>query len=426
RAVAPEPLAFEPEDSGATQAIPTLVRPFAAPAAPAAEPQPAPPPPFAFDEEEPAAPAVERERADAVVFETFPPSPEPEGVTEDTNPAFFERRPAGAPAPVEFPSPAERASTASFPPPEGPADPASYEITAPMAFPALEEAVGPEAPPPAEEPEPVPAAPPPPPEPPSPPASSADAAAERLDRMIQLAVASTWGDRLSAAEEKLAAGDALADRVAALEAGLASHGETPARLGELDRRLAAAEGSRGWMKDVDLLRTDWTNARLAADERMAELKRALSEVAQSLAEASGREMELVAQVSREALSTAAAFEKLGFRIQEIEEKFGQLAVDQESRLARVERLVEEQNGRATADRESSRRSLLELEERLRGVAAEADDHRRRAAGEIEETVRHAREELERQRAIADELRGSLGDGLADLAARLRGTKTPSS
>ncbi|HWC64521.1 MAG TPA: hypothetical protein VG777_00455, partial [Thermoanaerobaculia bacterium] len=288
RVLAPEPLAFEPEDSGATQAIPTLVRPFPPPSAAAAEPPPAP---FAFDEEEAAAPAPadERERADAVVFETFPPSPEPAGITEDTNPAFFERRPAGAPAPVEFPAPADRASTASFAPPDAPAETAAFEITAPMAFPVPDEAAPAEKPSRTEEPEPIPAAPEPipaaaapAPEPPSPAPSPADAAAERLDRMIQLAVASTWGDRLSAAEEKLAAGEALAERVTTVETGLASHGETPARLAELDRRIAAAEGSRGWTKDLDLLRTDWTNARLAADDRMTDLKRALSEIAQSL------------------------------------------------------------------------------------------------------------------------------------------------
>lgn len=426
RASGPEPLAFpEPEDAGVTRAIPTLVRPFPAPTAVDTAPPPAAP--FAFEEEEPAPEtrAAERARGDAVVFETFPPAPEPAGVTEDTNPAFFERRPTGAPAPMEFPAPADRASTAGFAAAEPLAVPEAG-ITSPMAFPV------PEADEPAEtaEPlaeEPAEAAPPPSPEPagagaPSP---ALESAAARLDRMIQLAVASTWGDRLSAAEEKLAGWGAFEERIAGIETGLASHGETPARLASLERRIGAAEGARGWAKDLDLLRTDWANARLAHEGQIAELRKAMAEVRQTLAEGSGREMELVAQVSREALSTAAAVEKLGFRIQETEEKFSQLVVDQESRLARLERLVEEQSAHATADREAGRRSLLELEERLRALREEGDEHRRRAAADLEETVRRAREDFDRQRSSGDELRRFLVDGLAELAARIRGPESPS-
>jgi len=431
RSAGPEPLAFpEPEDAGITRAIPTLVRPVAVPAAvTVSEPPPSPAPPFAFDEEEAAAPAApERARDDAVVFETFPPSPEPAGVTEDTNPAFFERRPAGAPAPMEFPVSADRASPAAFATPEPLAVPET-EITAPMTFPVRDAAVSAEAvesAPPAEEaagaPERVPA------EPAAPGGSSSasDAAAERLDRMIQLAVASTWGDRLSAAEEKLAALATLEERIAGVETGLASHEGTAAQLSSLDARLGTVERARGWAKDVDLLRTDWANVRLASEGQIADLRKSVTEVRQSLAEGSGREMELVAQVSRETLSTAAAIERLGFRIQETEEKFSQLVVDQESRLARLERLVDEQSAHAASDREAGKRSLLELEERLRALRDEGEENRRRAAAEVEETVRRAREDFDRQRSSGDELRRFLADGLAELAARLRGSEPPSS
>jgi len=426
----PEPIAFpEAEDMGTTRAIPTLVRPQPASAAVLSDAasQPIALAPFPTEEEEiPAAEeAPETPRADAVVFETFPPLPEPAGVTEDTNPAFFDRRPKRAPEPVEFPAPADRASTAGFAVADvfAPSLPET-ETTAPMALseetPPAEAAPPQQAPPPPEAPAPAAAVPepPPPPEPPTP-------ASKFEERMIQLAVVSAWGDRISAAEEKLAGWRALEERIAGLERDLSAHGGTPGRVVALESRLGALEGARGWAKDLDLLRTDWANARLAAEGQTGELRKAIAEVRQSLAEGSGREMELVAQVSRESLSTAAALERLGFRIQETEEKFSQLVVDQESRLGRLERLLDEQSARTAADREAATRSVLELEERLNALRQEGDAGRRRAAAELEEALRGAREVADRQRTSGDDLRRFLADGLAELAARLRSPQTPS-
>jgi hypothetical protein len=239
------------------------------------------------------------------------------------------------------------------------------------------------------------------------------------ERMIQLAVVSAWGDRISAAEEKLSGWDLLEKRIAALELGLSGSGEMPGRVAAVESRLDRVEGTRGWSKDFDLLRTDWTNARLASESQIGELKKGIADVRQTLAEASGREMELVAQVSRESLGAAAAFERLGFRIQETEEKFSQLVVDQESRLARLERLVDEQSARATADRESARQALLELEERFRTFREETGENGRRIAGDLEEGLRRAREDFERRRTDADELRTLLADAIGDLVSRLR-------
>jgi hypothetical protein len=151
-------------------------------------------------------------------------------------------------------------------------------------------------------------------------------------------------------------------------------------------------------------------------------------------------MELVAQVSRESLTTAAALEKVGFRIQETEEKFSQLVVDQESRLARLERLVDEQSARSTADRESARQAVLELEERFRAFREEEAESRRRMAAELDEfrklreeteerqgrvsaelegALRTAREERERERSAGQDLRGLLAESLTEIVSRLR-------
>ena len=432
RPAGPEPIAFEPEDMGTTRAIPTLVQSRPAPAAAEA---PAPPAvvaaPFPVDDE---LPETEPDsgadaRADAVVFETFPPIPEPErGFKEDTNPAFFERRPPPAQA---DPGQSERATTAGFALDDLPAQaPARAGNTTPMPL-AFEEAPG-VAPQPDEDAAPaagipdaadipVPAAPPPRPfgAPPEAAREAPVAASPLEERMIQLAVVSAWGDRISAAEEKLAGWGAIDERLAAVERGLTAAGEMPGRVAAFESRLGALEGARAWAKDVDLLRIDWTNARLAAETQMGELRRGLTETRQTIAEASGREMELVAQVSRESLTAAAALEKLGFRIQETEEKFSQLVIDQESRLVRLERLVDEQNTRATADRDAARQSLLELEERFRALREGEAEGRRRMETSLEDGLRRLREEIERRQSSADELRDLLAEAIGDLVARLR-------
>jgi len=453
----PEPIAFpEADDLGTTRAIPTLAKPR--PAA-AAVPEALPPPvemtgatahpiaipgatakplaipdataeplaipdataeplaiaPFAIDGEERAAaepPAQKSRRDDEIVFETSPPFAETPGVTEDTNPAFFARRPPAASEPIEFSAPDEHARTAGFtvaatfdeaaPPEEPEALPAAEEAALPPETasgegPRTAAASGTSSPSPETAPAPV--------------ASPFEA------RMIQLAVVSAWGDRISAAEEKLARWEALEERLAGAEKRIAEGAALPERLGALEGRLGRVEGARGWAKDVDLLRTDWANARLASEGQTGDLRRAISDLQQSLAEGSGREMELVAQVSRQALGAAAAIEKLGFRIQETEEKFSQLVVDQESRLGRLERLVDEMSARTTSDRESARQAVLELEERFRALRDEETESRRRAAAELDESVRQAREEFGRRQASADDLRRRLADSLADLARR---------
>jgi signal recognition particle receptor subunit beta len=455
----PEPIAFpEADDFGTTRAIPTLAKPQpAAATVPDAIPPPAEVPevsgatakpiaiaPFAIEGEERAAaeppPAQKSRRDDEIVFEPFPPFAEPPGVTEDTNPAFFARRPPAASEPIEFSPPDERVSTAGFT-----VGAAFDEPEEPEALPAAEEAVPPPEAVSGETPRTAAATdtPSPSPEPaPAPVASPFEA------RMIQLAVVSAWGDRISAAEEKLARWEALEERLAGAEKRIADGAALPERLGAIEGRLGRAEGARGWAKDLDLLRTDWANARLASEGQAGDLRRTISDLQQSLAEGSGREMELVAQVSRQALGTAAAIEKLGFRIQETEEKFSQLVmqtsregmeaaasleklgfrvqeteekfsqlvVDQESRLGRLERLVDEQSARTTADRESGRQAVLELEERFRAFRDEETENRRKIAADLDE-VRQTRDDAARRQGSADELRRRLAESLADLARR---------
>jgi len=402
--------------------------------------------PFAIEEDELAAvepPPRKIRREDEIVFETSPPLAETAGVTEDTNPAFFARRPPSAPAAVEPPRAEDSARTAGFAVPDAFTDEPSPEPPA-MAFPADEGAPSPETSP---------------AEPPAPDAAvtaetarsspePASVASPLEARMIQLAVVSAWGDRISAAEEKLARWDALEDRLAGAERLISEGAGVPGRLGALEGRLGQVEGARGWAKDFDLLRTDWANARLASEGQLGDLRRAIADLQQSFAEGSGREMELVAQMSRgalgttaaleklgsqiqetedkfrelvmqasrEALGTAAALEKLGFRIQETEEKFSQLVVDQESRLARLERLVDEQSARTTADRESGRQAVLEMEERFRALRDEETENRRRIAADLDE-ARRARDDSARRQGSIDDLRRRLADSLADLARR---------
>jgi signal recognition particle receptor subunit beta len=424
---APEAIAFpDPEDLGATRAIPVL-RPRAVPSPlsavpepderglPDAESQPIAVPPFAIGgaAREPAGVStLSPSRADDetdVVFETFAPFPELPGTQEDTNPEFY----AQAPAPREEASfaPADRVSTANFPALTEDAEVTAPEtdITTPLSIGGLRPAEDrptrppePEAPPP---PEPMPAA----PAPPSP----------VEERMIHLAIASTWGDRISAAEariagieEKFGADSSIESRMTALEA-------MTEKLAGVEARLARAEGARGWERDVNSIRTETASARLALEERLSELRRGNDDVHQQLAEASGREMELVAQVSRESLGTAAAIEKLEFRIKDTEEKFSQLVVDQESRLSRLERLVDEQSARTNSDREAQRRAIVELSEEVRKLREETEERHRRASAELEGALRTAREERERERSTGQDLRGLLAESLAEIVSRLR-------
>jgi signal recognition particle receptor subunit beta len=413
----PEPIAFpEPDDLGATRAIPILKPRLAAPAL-AAPPEPrdlsdAPSPPIPvspFPAAEASRPAAATSLARGteesdVVFEAFPPFPESPGIQEDTNPAFYEKPPAPGEK-TSFAAP-DRVSTANFPAMAGDpaANPSEMEITTPMSlggFAAAEDR---------------------PTRPPSPEAAPEETAplSSTEERMIHLAIASTWGDRISAAEARLAEAegklashpDPAGQRLAALEAAASSFEALEARLGR-------AESTRPWEKDVNALRTEAANARLAFEGRLSELRSASDEIRQHLAEASGREMELVAQVSRESLGTAAALEKLGLRIQDIEEKFSQLVVDQESRLLRLERLVDEHSARAVSERESQRGSVMELSEEVRKLREESEERHQRARSELEGLLRAAAEEKDRERAAGKDLRGLLAESLGEIVARLR-------
>ena len=416
RSGAPEPIAFpEPDDMGATRAIPILkprIAPIAAPpeTRDTSDAQSPPVPVSPFPDGAPARSAADASSARGteesdVVFETFAPFPEIPGVQEDTNPAFYESPPAPGEK-AALPAP-DRVSTANFPAmaEDLEANPPETEITTPMSLAGL--AVAQDRPT----------------RPPSPEVAREEEATPPSpveERMIHLAIASTWGDRISAAEARLAEAegrlashpDPAGERLAALEAAASS-------VAALEARVGRAEASRAWEKDVNALRTDAANARLAFEEKLSELRSASDEIRQNVAEASGREMELVAQVSRESLGTAAALEKLGFRIQDIEEKFSQLVVDQESRLLRLERLVDEHSARTVSERESQRGSVMELSEDVRKLREESEERHQRARSELEGLLRAAAEEKERERASGRDLRGLLAESLGEIVARLR-------
>jgi hypothetical protein len=446
---APEAIAFpDPEDLSATRAIP-VPRPHAVPpplsAVPAeerdlpdAQSQPIPIPPFPTGDAPPREAAgvaalfgSRTTEASDVVFETFAPFPEMPGAQEDTNPGFYEKPPA--PRDEASFSPPDRVSTANFPAltgdEEAPAAPS--DITTPMPVvggraPAEDRPTRP----------PEPAAPPPAPPPPSP----------IEERMIHLSIASTWGDRVSAAEARIAGVEeklgpdsavesrltvleAAAERIAGIEQKLGPDSAVESRMtaleavaekvAGLEARLVRAEAARGWERDVNSIRTEAANARLTMDERLAELRRGNEDIRQQLAEASGREMELVAQVSRESLATAAVVERVESRIKDTEEKFSQLVVDQESRLSRLERLVDEQSGRANSDREAQRRAIVELSEEVDKLRQETEERHGRVSAELEGALRTAHEERERERSSGRDLRGLLAESLAEIVSRLR-------
>jgi len=257
--------------------------------------------------------------------------------------------------------------------------------------------------------------------------------------MIQLAAAATWGDRLAALEEKVAslsggaAKDAEEDlqrRLAAVEGSSADRHALLERLERVEAaarehretseaRWASAESARGWEKEVNSLRTDWATARLAGDAQTGDLRKALTQLQQSLAEASGREMELVAQVSRGTREQAEALERIKARLQDQEEQFRQLAPDQESRLARVERLADEHRSRTGAEAEAIRRALAGHEETVRALADSVEARHRRSGEELETLRRAADEERARRGTAGEEIRRHLSDALADLAAKFR-------
>lgn len=169
------------------------------------------------------------------------------------------------------------------------------------------------------------------------------------------------------------------------------------RLEALESRLSEIQKGKPWTADLDDLRTAVANQKLGAERGFGDLRSAVERIQREAEEASNREMELVAQISRESLGVAASLEKLGFRIQETEEKFSQLAIDQESRLSRLERLVEEQAERNLQDHEAQRRT----------------------AQEIRETLRTAHLDSEERLASFESLREALSTTLGDLAEKLR-------
>jgi hypothetical protein len=135
-------------------------------------------------------------------------------------------------------------------------------------------------------------------------------------------------------------------------------------------------------------------------------------------------MELVARVSRESLTQTAAIGKIEHRIRDTEEKFSQLVIDHESRMARRERLLEEQSGRAATDHEALRRTILELEENHRKFREESEERHHGVVTNLESALQTAREDSVRHHASAEDLRRFLSDALTALAARLKGDSSP--
>ena len=275
-------------------------------------------------------------RRESIVQETFAPFPEPALPREDTNPSFF-------PNAVDYPSPGPT-TTASFPAFEP--EPRSLErgTTTPL---------------------------------------------DRVEAAVFTEEASPWS---GPAEAPSRPGEALAG----VEAPAAAAGDVASRIERLESRLTGLEKGP-WLSEIDDLRTAVANQKLGAERGFGDLRAAVERIQRENEESSNREMELVAQIQRESLGVAASLEKIGFRIQETEEKFSQLAIDQESRLSRLERLIEEQANRAVQEQETQRRAVQEIREALQ--AARLDSQERLATFES--------------------MRETLSTTLGDLAERLR-------
>lgn len=190
---------------------------------------------------------------------------------------------------------------------------------------------------------------------------------------------------------------AFAEEASPWTAAAAEEPPAASRLEALESGLSAIQKAKPWTAELDELRTAMANQKLGAERGFGDIRSAVDRIQREAEEASNREMELVAQISRESLGVAASLEKLGFRIQETEEKFSQLAIDQESRLSRLERLIEEQAERNLNEHEAQRRT----------------------AQEIRETLQTARLDSEERLASFESLRETLSTTLGDLAEKLR-------
>jgi signal recognition particle receptor subunit beta len=343
--------------------------PVAAPEAVFEEPPPLPEPPLAAAEEEAPfePPPFEPEPPQPVSFET--PFPEASSI-EDTKPAFVPpaaAEPEPAFEPAEDTQPA-RVSEAVEAEPE------------PEPAPVIEEA----APPPLPPPPPPPAAPP------------------RESRPSRLSLANLAPPPVAKATPRLdeaeAASARLASRVDELAAGLQPIAEKLAALEtsvEETKRIAGDAGKTSSKeltsvsRKVDDAVKDWANARRTFEAALAPLKAAVEKFEEELAEASSREMEIVAQTSRESLGLQAAIEKTQFRINEAEGRLGELAVAHESRLTRTEKLLEDHANRSGQDRENLRRLSTDLDERLRAANDAFRDSLASTLSELAERVRRA-------------------------------------
>jgi hypothetical protein len=352
---APEPMPFSlaaEADASATQAIPILRNEPRSNTAPAAAVHP-----------EDTNPGI---RADSIVFETFSPFPEPKPINEDTNPAFFP--PAAEPPAAER----TRASTTAAleiatPPQEELAldedfrvRPSQREITTPLTLAdrpkpsefTAGDSLAAELPPPASTP------------------SALPALEARIAKLEEFAAEARGRDD-----------GALSTKVGEIEERLRKLAEnrTGSALSAVETRLTLLEASRGWERDINALRTEWGESRLASSRQLEDLSSRLE------------------RIVRESESAASSLEALQQRLKDMEERFTQLTLDQESRLARAERLLEEQSAR---------------------VVQEQNTHRT-AISELQEALQRSREESHRRLAGVEEIRDSLASALSDLAEKLR-------
>jgi chromosome segregation ATPase len=208
----------------------------------------------------------------------------------------------------------------------------------------------------------------------------AEAAIARLEsRFNELA------PHLAELEGKIAGGlQPIAERLAALEPSVGEATRIAAEAAKTASKELASVSRK-----VDDAVKDWANARRASEAALATLKAAVEKFEKELAEASSREMEIVAQTSRESLGLQAAIEKTQYRINEAEGRLGELAMAHESRLTRTEKLLEEQANRSGQDRENLRRLSTDLDERLRAANDAFRDSLASTLSELAERVRRA-------------------------------------
>lgn len=189
--------------------------------------------------------------------------------------------------------------------------------------------------------------------------------------------------------------------------------EAEDQIRRLDEQLAQSSGEQekseqrlqaALAREAERLQDEWEAARTdeganrkALEDSIVGLTNSVQRIEKEMAEASAREMEMVARGNKDSTTFQSMVEKLNFGIIENESRLNEVSAAHEARIARIEGLAEDLQTRLSLDRDNLRRMLSEIEDR----------------------IQQHREESDRRLSGLDTIRESLASALSDLAERLR-------